>query len=183
MKKEQQGVWSITIPAYLHGKYYTYTVENGTAVNEVVDPYAKGCGINGKRGMIVDFDVINEEVGWDQIGWPNANLQANTDAVVYEAHVRDMTISETSGVQRGEKGTFLGLSRKGTKLQIDGQEYVGEDGLPVSTGLDHIVEMGVTDVHLLPIMDSNYVDETRLNDPAYKALNEAKIRAFLCKTI
>ena len=150
MRHEQQGVWSITIPAYLHGKYYTYTVENGTQVNEVVDPYAKGCGINGKRGMIVDFEKINEEIGWDKIGWPNANLQANTDAVVYEAHVRDMTISETSGVPREEKGTFKGLARKGTKLHIDGQEYKDANGNSVTTGLDHVKELGITHIQLEP---------------------------------
>ena len=101
MRHEQQGVWSITIPAYLHGKYYTYTVENGTAVNEVVDPYAKGCGINGKRGLVVDFDKVNSEIdGWNTMEMPNQDLKTNVDAIVYEAHVRDMTISETSGVPR-----------------------------------------------------------------------------------
>ena len=109
MRHEQQGVWSITIPTYLHGKYYTYTVENGTKITEVVDPYAKACGVNGKRGMVVDFDKVDEQVeGWDQVGWANANMESNTDAIVYEAHVRDMTISETSGVDR--KSTRLNSS-------------------------------------------------------------------------
>ena len=162
MRREQQGVWSITIPAYLHGYYYTYTVENGTLVNEVVDPYAKGCGINGKRGMIVDFEKINEEIGWDKIGWPNANLQANTDAVVYEAHVRDMTISETSGVPREEKGTFKGLARKGTKLHIDGQEYKDANGNSVTTGLDHVKELGITHIQLEPFYDYASTEETEV---------------------
>lgn len=157
MRHEQQGVWSITIPAYLHGKYYTYTVENGTKVNEVVDPYAKACGVNGKRGMIVDFDVINQEVGWDSISWPNKDIKSNTDAVVYEAHVRDMTISETSGVARQEKGTFLGLSRKGTTYTDK------ETNTTVSTGLDHVKELGITHIQLEPFYDYASTEETEVN--------------------
>ena len=156
MRHEQQGVWSITIPAYLHGKYFTYTVTNGTLTNEVVDPYAKACGVNGKRGMIVDFDVINEEIGWDEVSWPNKNLNSNTDAIVYEAHVRDMTISETSGVTREEKGTFLGLSRKGTT-------YTDANGTTVSTGLDHVKELGITHIQLEPFYDYASTEETEVN--------------------
>lgn len=155
MRHEQQGVWSYTVPAYLHGKYYTYTVVNGTASNEVVDPYAKACGVNGKRGMIVDFEKVNEEIGWDQVGYPNADLQAETDAVVYEAHVRDMTISETSGVVREEKGTFLGLSRKGTT-------YTDANGKTVSTGLDHVKDLGITHIQLEPFYDYASTEETEV---------------------
>ena len=162
MRHEQQGVWSYTVPTYLHGKYYTYTVVNGTASNEVVDPYAKACGVNGKRGMIVDFEKVNSEIGWDQVGYPNANLQAETDAVVYEAHVRDMTISETSGVVREEKGTFLGLSRKGTKLTIDGQVYTDNAGNTISTGLDHVKELGITHIQLEPFYDYASTEETEV---------------------
>ena len=157
MRHEQQGVWSITIPAYLHGKYYTYTVENGTKINEVVDPYAQACGVNGKRGMIVDFERINEEINWDSVSWPNKDMRSNTDAIVYEAHVRDMTISETSGVVRQEKGTFLGLSRKGTTYTDP------ETNTTVSTGLDHVKELGVTHIQLEPFYDYASTEETEVN--------------------
>ena len=157
MRHEQQGVWSITVPAYLHGKYYTYTVENGTAVNEVVDPYAKGCGINGKRGMIVDFDKVNAEIeGWDTMEMPNQDLKSNVDAVVYEAHVRDMTISETSGVPREEKGTFKGLARRGTTYTDP------TTGTTVKTGFDHMVELGITHIQIEPFYDYASTEETEV---------------------
>lgn len=155
MRHEQQGVWSITIPTNLHGKYYTYTVENGSSINEVVDPYAKGCGVNGKRGLVIDFDKLNSEIeGWNDVTWPNEGMKSNVDAMVYEAHVRDMTISETSGVPREEKGTFKGLGRKGTTYT--------QDGVTVTTGLDHVKELGITHMQIEPFYDYASTEETEV---------------------
>lgn len=152
MVKGEKGVWSSTVNSYLHGKYYTYEVTNGTTKNEVVDPYAKSCGLNGQIGMVVDFDKINEELEWDKVNRPvNENVKNNVDTSIYEIHVRDMTIDSTSGVSSANRGKFLGLSEKGTK-------YKG-----VSTGLDHIKELGVTHVQIQPFYDYNSVDESSNN--------------------
>jgi len=105
MKKCAQGVWSITIPANLHGRYYTYTVTNGATTSEVVDPYARSAGIDGKRGMIVDFDIVNEELNWDEVERPD-RIEDATDASIYEVHVRDVTIDETSGVESSKRGVI-----------------------------------------------------------------------------
>ena len=166
MEKGEKGVWSVTVPEDLDGVYYTYTVKNSEiTINEIVDPYAKSAGLNGLRGMVVNFSDDNDKLNpakWAEAKRPEA--RSNVDSVIYETHVRDLTAHSSWGGNKKYSGTFLGLAQSGTRYS--------SGGITVSTGLDHIVEMGVTDVHLLPIMDSDYVDETRLNDPEYKALEE-----------
>ena len=164
MKKLPQGVWSVTLPENFHGKYYTYSVTNGGTTSEVVDPYAKTCGIDGLRGQVVDFDKIDKEVGWEGVTRPD-NIENATDATIYEAHVRDLTIDSTSGlpeyveasyqgktIKQDLHGNFLGLAQKGTT-------YTDENGVTVKTGLDHIKELGVSHIQLQPIYDYASVDE------------------------
>lgn len=163
MKKGQQGVWYVTLPVNLHGRYYTYSVTNGSTTNEVVDPYAKTCGIDGLRGQVIDFDQINEEMNWDDVNAPKV-IEDPNDASIYEVHVRDVTIDETSGlpeyvegqyngvnVKKELRGNFLGLAQKGTT-------YTKGD-VTIKTGLDNIKELGVTHIQLQPIFDYNSVDE------------------------
>ncbi|MBR6920931.1 MAG: hypothetical protein IKH51_01930, partial [Clostridia bacterium] len=87
MVKGDKGVFSYTVNKNLDGKYYTYTVTNSKGTNEVVDPYAKSAGINGRRGMIVNFTKLNSELdGWAADKRPfDGN---NVDASIYEIHVR-----------------------------------------------------------------------------------------------
>ena len=155
MTKGDKGVWSTTVESYLHGKYYTYSVTNSGKTNEVVDPYAKSAGINGKIGMVVDFDVINEELDWDSVVRPNTTTN-NVDASIYEMHVRDMTIDSTSGVSAKNRGKYLGLTESGTTYT--------KDGKTVTTGLDHLKELGISHVQILPFYDINSVDESGKGD-------------------
>ncbi|MDE7211370.1 MAG: type I pullulanase, partial [Lachnospiraceae bacterium] len=124
--------------------YYTYRVEIGGKANEACDPYARTTGLNGKRAMVIDLSSTNPE-GWEQDSDPNAGKNY-TDAVIYELHVRDLSTSSDSGITN--KGKFLGLTETGTKSPSG-----------VATGLDHIKELGVTHVHLLPVYDFGSVDE------------------------
>ena len=152
MEKAEKGIFTITIPEDLDGRYYTYVVTNAKGTNEVVDPYAKSAGVNGRRGMIVNFTKLNASItGWDADERPFTGNR--TDAVIYEAHVRDMTISETSGVEEAYRGRFMGLAQTGTTYT--------KDGVTVSTGLDHMKELGITHVQLQPFFDYASVDETR----------------------
>jgi pullulanase len=142
----QVGVWTATVKNDLKGRFYTFSVFiDGKWSNEVPDPYAKAVGVNGKRAMIVDLKKTNPP-GWEKDKSPA--FKNATDAIIYELHVRDASIDKNSGIKN--KGKFLGLTEKGTK---------NAEGL--STGLDHLKELGVTHAHLLPCYDFNSVDETK----------------------
>ena len=134
----KQGVWTIELEGDWLNKYYTVQVfHKGKWLNEAVEPYAKATGANGMRAMFVDLSRTNPD-GWNEDKRPA--LAKPNDIIIYELHVRDVSIHESSGIKN--KGKFLGLVEAGTKTA---------SGL--STGLDHIKELGVTHVHLLPSFD------------------------------
>ncbi|MEN9525320.1 MAG: hypothetical protein RLZZ256_704, partial [Bacteroidota bacterium] len=144
LQRDQSGTWIGLIKGDLLGRFYTVRVRiNGNWLDEVVDPYAKAVGVNGKRAQVIDLSQT-DPVGWDTDRAPN--FSNKTDAIIYELHVRDASIHPSSGIKG--KGKFLGLTESGTR-NPSGQ----------STGLDHLVELGVTHVHLLPVFDFNSVDE------------------------
>ncbi|MEN9444638.1 MAG: hypothetical protein RIS47_1528, partial [Bacteroidota bacterium] len=118
---------------------------------EVPDTYARAVGANGKRGMIVDLKSTNPSNWETDTRPPMADL---ADAIIYEAHVRDLTISPSSGVET--KGKFLGLAQTNTRSPQDEK-----------TGLDHIKELGITHLHLLPIYNFMSVDETAADGTQY----------------
>jgi pullulanase len=152
LTKAEQGTWTTTFSGEHAGAYYTFSVEhNGKWLDEVPDPYAKAVGTNGKRAMIVDLAKTDPN-GWSADKAPI--LKSPTDAVIYELHVRDASIDASSGITH--KGKFIGLTETGTKNQA-GQ----------STGLDHLVQLGVTHIHLLPFFDYNSNDESETQKPQY----------------
>ena len=150
MKQGDKGVWYVTVTGDLHGKYYNYDITFDTYTVEATDPYAKACGANGDRGMIVDLDATDPE-GWSEDISPNKNM-SYTDAIIYEMHIREMTIDSTSGVKDEWKGKYLGLTQ-------DGTSYNG-----YATGLAHLKELGITHVQLMPAFDFKSVDEYHLTD-------------------
>ncbi len=151
MTAGEKGTWRYELEGDQNGVYYTYSVTVDGQVNEAVDPYARAVGVNGNRGMIIDLDSTDPE-GWDKDN--HVTVPTNTDAVIYEVHVRDTTIDESSGVEL--KGKYLGLVEKGTKI---------ESG--ISTGLDHMLDLGITHVQIMPMYDFATIDETKLDTPQY----------------
>lgn len=147
MEKEADGVFTVTVEGDLHGYFYTYIVDTE---HEVTDPYSISASANSLRSAILDLSKTNPQ-GWSTHARPRGNT--GCDAVLYEMHVRDFTAHATSHVQL--KGKFLGLTENGTNC--DG--YV--------TGLDHLVRLGVTHVHLLPVYDYLTVDETEDQEDDY----------------
>lgn len=145
MTPDVNGTWVAAKSGDLNGVYYTYTVVVDGVKQEACDPYARTTGVNGVRAMVIDLDSTDPE-GWDSDANPHAGKTIN-DAVIYELHVRDLSVDESSGIEHA--GKFLGLTETGTKTPGG-----------VSTGLDHIKELGATHVHLLPIYDFGSVDET-----------------------
>ena len=151
MTKDVNGTWVATLEGDMNGVYYTYLVTTDTDSNEAPDPYARTTGVNGKRSMIIDLAATNPE-GWADDKNPHAG-EKFTDAIIYELHVRDLSTDPSSGISAANVGKFLGVIERGTKTP---------GGKP--TGLDHIVNLGVTHVHLLPVYDFGSVDETKLAD-------------------
>jgi pullulanase len=146
MKKGIKGIWTSIIDKNIKNKYYTFQImQDGKWLSEAPDIYAKAVGVNGKRGMVADMASTNP-TNWRNDKKPA--LKNFTDIILYELHIRDISISPNSGITH--KGKFLGLAETGTKSP-DGE----------ATGLDHIKELGVTHVHLLPSFDFNSVDETK----------------------
>lgn len=143
MEASQKGTWTLKLDGDFNGVYYTYAVTVHGETNEAVDPYAKACGVNGIRGMVVNLDDTDPE-GFLQETKPE--LKSFSDIILYEMSVRDYTIDESSGVT--EKGKYLGLTEEGT-VNSNGE----------STGLDYLGSLGVTHVHLLPSQDFGGVDE------------------------
>ncbi len=143
MTRGDRGVWETTISGDLHGKYYTYVVNNAGGIHEVVDPYAKGAGVNGRRGMIVDFARTNP-IGWDAVN-DEDTYNSNTDAIIYELHVRDLSMDSSWNGNAANRGKYAAMHETGTT-------YTGS-GRTVKTGFDHIKELGVNAVHILPMYD------------------------------
>lgn len=148
MEPDVKGTWYKKVEKDLQGLYYTYKVSIEGETQETMDIYAKAAGVNGERAMILDFKTTNPEE-WEKD--KPVHLEKNTDAMIYELHVRDLSSDESSGIKN--RCTFLGLAETGTK---------SPDGL--TTGIDHIKELGVTHVHLLPLHDFGSVDETKPED-------------------
>ena len=145
MTADANGTWFANVEGNLHGVYYTYSVNIMGEVAEACDPYARATGINGDRAMVINLDSTDPE------GWENDTYvtQENyTDAVIWELHVRDFSIDESSGMNY--KGKYLAFTEKGTTVP----------GTDIATGVDYMKELGVNYVHLLPVYDINSVDET-----------------------
>lgn len=152
MKRDVQGTWYAEYVANLDGVYYTYLVSHGDNTVEACDPYARTTGVNGLRAMVIDLSATNP-AGWNEDTDPHAG-RSITDAVIYELHVRDLSMDKSSGIRH--KGKFLGLIEQGTTTPNG-----------ISTGLDHMKELGITHLHLMPVFDYGSVDERRLRKAQY----------------
>ena len=147
MTKSVNGTWVVTLPGDQHLTIYNFQVKLGDRLVEAVDPYAKAATINGTKGVVFDTAKTNP-AGWLNHTKPAFSGSA-TDAVFYELHVRDLSVDTSSSV--AQKGKFLGLTEAGTKAS-DGK---------TKTGVDAIVDLGITHLQLLPIYDYKTVDESR----------------------
>ena len=152
MKPDVNGTWVAEAEGDLRGVYYTYLVDVDDKVSEACDPYARTTGVNGLRAMIFDPRSTDPE-GWEQDADPHAGMPFS-DAVIYELHIRDLSMDESSGIR--SKGKYLGVIETGT---------VNGKGKP--TGLDHIKSLGITHLHILPMFDFGFVDESRPDIPQF----------------
>ena len=148
MERGEQGLWHATAEGDKYGLYYAFQVTiEGKALKETAGIFARALDVNGNRGAIIDLERTNPE------GWANdrAPEVKTSEMVIYEMHYRDMTAHASAGVEY--PGKYLGMAERGTR---------STEGL--ATGLDHLVEMGVTHVHLLPTADFGSIDESKPTD-------------------
>ena len=152
MTRSEGGTWVASVPRQLYGDFYTFSIKHsGRWLDETPGVWAKAVGVNGQRAAIIDFAATNPE-GWEADRGPAlANIN---DAVIYEMHHRDFSVSPSSGI--ANKGKFLALTEPAT------HNAHGE-----ATGIDHLKELGVTHVHILPSYDYNSVDEANLPANTY----------------
>ena len=146
------GTWTASVPEKLYGKFYTFQIlHDGKWLDETPGVWAKAVGLNGERAAIIDLASTNPE-GWAEDKGPK--VDNFTDVIVYEMHHRDMSMHPSSGI--ANKGKFLALTEPGT---------LSPDSL--ATGIDHLKELGITHVHILPSYDYNSVDEANLQLNTY----------------
>ena len=138
LTKAENGTWIGHLDGDQAGKYYTFQVKiDGQWLAETPGPYVQAVGVNGKRGAIVDLQTTNPD-GWASDRRPP--LKNYNDIIIYEIHIRDMSIAPNSGIKH--KGKFIGLTETGTRSP-EGEK----------TGLDHLKDLGITHVHIMPMFD------------------------------
>lgn len=147
--QEQEGdFWTATVKGDQVGKFYTVcSYQGGEWGQESPGIFAKAVSVNGQRAAIIDMQATNPE------GWENDQRPAMadpTEVVVYETHMRDFTIDATSGI--ANKGKFIAFTEQGTKTA---------EGL--ASGIDHLKELGITHIQILPMYDYGSIDETTLD--------------------
>lgn len=148
----EDGIWNTSMKEDLKGKFYTFNVKvNGKWLGDTPGIMAKAVGVNGKRAAVIDLRSTDPE------GWANdvrPLLKDYADIIVYEMHHRDFSLDSVSGIRN--KGKFLALTELGTTTSQ------GE-----KTGIDHLKELGVTHVHILPSYDYASVDESKPDKAQY----------------
>lgn len=150
--KGENDFWTATVKGDLAGKYYTVrSFQNGQWAPEAPGIFAKAVGINGQRAAIIDMKKTNPE-GWSKDVRPA--MPDMTDIVVYETHLRDFTVSPNSGI--ANKGKFVAMTEEGT-VSAEGE----------ATGIDHLKELGITHLQILPMFDYGSIDETTLDKNRY----------------
>ena len=143
MTRGEKGVWELNVPATGHGTYYTYVVTTAVGTQEAVDPYAKACGVNGDRGMVINLALTDPD-NWnlDQV----VVLEKYSDATIWEIHVRDFSNTMENSQYPGK---YLAFTERGLK-----------NSAGISIGVDYLLDLGVSHLHILPMYDYASVDET-----------------------
>ena len=152
MKRDVKGTWTASVNKTLYGMFYTFRIKhNGKWLKQTPGIWAKAVGTNGERAAIIDMAATDPE-GWNTDKGPS--LKAINDAVIYEMHHRDFSMHPSSGIVN--KGKFIALTEQDTKSMLGDK-----------TGIEHLKELGITHVHILPSYDYNSIDESQLPSNGY----------------
>ncbi len=154
MEKKEHGIWELWVGKELDKTYYGYEVKHGERVVYSPDPYAKACGVNGRKSMVVNLKNTDPE-GWETDSLKGDNREC---PIIYELHVRDFSNDENCGVEKEKRGKYLAFTNGDTSL-------AGKKD--TATCVNYLKELGVTYVHLLPVYDYGSVDESVEKDENY----------------
>lgn len=145
MEKTAKGVWEYRTDKNLNGKYYDYLliIEGKESISS--DPYAKACGLNGVRSMVVDLNATNPN-GWENDKAPGREVED----IIYELHVKEFSYAGEGGFPENVRGTYKAFSVDNTSLRNEGK---------IPTGLNYIKELGVNYIQLMPVYDYASVNE------------------------
>lgn len=145
MSPAGSGVWSWETEECLHGVYYDYTLMIDGEVTESADPYAKACGINGRRSMAVNLRKTDPE-GWQQDQAP----RKGPEQIIYELHVKEFSWDASGGFPEEYRGKYKAFTCENTTLYNDGIH---------PTGLKYLQDLGVNYIQIMPAYDYGSVDE------------------------
>lgn len=146
MEKGEKGVWVYQTKNILHGTYYDFNILLDDEISHTADPYARACGVNGLRSMVVDLNKTDPQ-GWEEDQAP----AQGTEQIIYELHVKEFSWDESAGFPEDQRGKYTAFTKTDTTLN--------EDGIH-PTGIPYLKELGVTHVQLMPVFDYASVDET-----------------------
>ena len=150
MAQAPRGLWVYESRDDLDGVYYDFEVTVDGVARRTADPYARACGVNGLRSMVIDLSRTDPE-GWDQ----DAPPAPTPEQIIYELHVKDFSWDSAGGFDCADRGKFTALCRTGTTRAGAGNQ---------PTGLDYLKRLGVTHIQLMPVYDYGSVDETGSED-------------------
>lgn len=153
MNKLEKGIFEIAVSGDLDGEYYNYLVTINGIEKEVVDIYAKAVGVNGKRGMVINLEKTNPK-GWEEHKIPD---YPPIDSIIYEMNVRDFTIDLNSSLEESLRGKYKGLIEDGVRLKNSS----------IKVGFDHLKELGVNTIQLMPVFDYKTVNEEKYSEEEY----------------
>lgn len=145
MTRSDNGTWFVKMNGDLKNRYYLYQVDNFGHTGTAVDPYARMMAVNGKYAQVVDLKSTDPS-GWASDTYRKTGPQTN--ASIYEVHVRDFSIDPNSGMKN--RGKYLAFTETGT---------TGPGG--VRTGVDGLKQLGMTHVELLPTQGCATLDEVQ----------------------
>ncbi len=138
------GVWEITLLGLDTNKYYSFNVdgprddvEGFWREAQIGDPYARAAAHAENNTIVMDPDATNEWfAGWSDGAYTTCPPQ---DVVLYETHIRHFTKHPSSGVPPPLQGKYEGI--------------LATEGL--GTGLDHLKQLGVNTIELMPHNEFN----------------------------
>ena len=150
LDRGEKGVWFAGINQRLDGVYYDYLVTAAGNTRRTADPYARACGLNGQRSMVVDLAATDPE-DWQMDKAP----ARQPEDIIYEVHVREFSWAESGGFPEHWRGKYKAFCCADTTLFDRGSQ---------PTGLAYLRQLGVTHVQLMPVYDYGSVDEAHPDD-------------------